>query len=163
MFAFLFPILESPSQEAYALDERYRAYQEVILKLDSLHNAFSEITRLDSIRHPTQDSLAIWCLKISDNRFLEEEPAILLLGNQHPEELLGGEVLMGMLHVPTTAAVKLEIFDLSRRRAASFLEPVEEMESHSIIRETFGVSSGIYFHKLTTEAHSLTRKMMLLR
>lgn len=90
VFAFLFPILESPSQEAYALDERYRAYQEVILKLDSLHNAFPEITRLDSIRHPTQDRLAIWCLKISDNPFLEEEPAILLLGNQHREELLGG-------------------------------------------------------------------------
>lgn len=70
---------------------------------------------------------------------------------------------MGMLHVPTTAAVKLEILDLSGRRVTSFLEPVEEMESHSIIRETFGVSSGIYFYKLTTEAHSLTRKMVLLR
>ena len=70
---------------------------------------------------------------------------------------------MGMLHVPTTAAVKLEIFDLSGRRAASFLEPVEEMESHSIIREISGVSCGIYFYKLTTEAHFLTRKMMLLR
>ncbi len=91
MFAFLFPILESPSQKAFGLDERYRAYQEVILKLDSLHNAFPEITRLDSIRHPTQDRLAIWCLKISDNPSLEEDqPAILLPGNQHPEELLGG-------------------------------------------------------------------------
>jgi hypothetical protein len=163
VFAFPFPILESPSQEAYALDERYRAYQEVILKLDSLHNAFPEITRLDSIRHPTQDRPAIWCLKISDNPFLEEEPAILLLGNQYPEELLGGEVLMGMLHVPTTAAVKLEILDLSGRRAASFLEPVEKMGCHSIIRDISGVSSGIYFHKLTTEAHFLTRKMVLLR
>ena len=90
VFAFLFPILESPSQKAFGLDERYHTSQEVILELDSLYNALPEITRLDSIGHTTQDSLAIWCLKISDNPFLEEEPAILLLGNQHREEILGG-------------------------------------------------------------------------
>ncbi|MFQ5868386.1 MAG: M14 family zinc carboxypeptidase [Candidatus Zixiibacteriota bacterium] len=81
----------NPSQKAFGLDERYHTYQEVIVELDSLHNAFPEITRLDSIGHTTRDSLAIWCLKISDNPSLEEdEPGILLLGNQHPEELLGG-------------------------------------------------------------------------
>jgi hypothetical protein len=68
---------------------------------------------------------------------------------------------MGRLYAPTRVAVKLEISDLSGRRAASFLEPVGEMESHSSIWETFGVSSGIYLHKLTTAAHSLTRRMML--
>jgi len=134
------------------------------VELDSLHSTFPEITRLDSIGHTTRDSLAIRCLKISDNPSLEEDqPAILLRGNQHADEVLGVEILMWMLHVPTRAAVKLEIFDLSGRKAASFLEPVEEMESHSIIRKISGVSCGIYFHKLTTEAHSLTRKMMLLR
>jgi len=161
---FPFSIPGGSSQKAFALDERYHTYREVFVELDSLHNTFPEITRLDSIRHTTQDRLAIWCLKISDNPFLEEDqPAILLLGNQRGDEVLGVEVLMWMLHVPTRAAVKLEIFDLSGRKAPSFLEPVEEMESHSIIWETFGVSSGIYFHKLTTEAHFLTRKMMLLR
>lgn len=91
VLGFLPAISMNPSQKAFGLDERYHSSQEVIVELDSLHNAFPEITRLDSIGHPTQDRLAIWCLKISDNPSLEEDqPAILLLGNQHPEELLGG-------------------------------------------------------------------------
>jgi hypothetical protein len=90
VLGFLPAISMNPSQKALGLDERYHACQEVVVKLDSLHDSFPEITRLDCIGHITPDRLTIWCLKISGNPFLQEEAAILLLGNKHPDELLGG-------------------------------------------------------------------------
>jgi hypothetical protein len=95
---FLLSALVVSVRPGYALHQRYHTYEEVLAELDSLHNAFPEITHLDSIGHTTRDSLAIWCLKISDNAHLEEdEPGILLLGNQHADEILGVEILMWML------------------------------------------------------------------
>jgi len=136
-FALLLALLENPSQQAFGLDERYHTYQEVTLELDSLHNAFPEITRLDSIGHTTRDSLAIWCLKISDNPSLEEdEPAILLLGNQHSDEVLGVEILMWM------SAELLRHYGAQDARATSWVEDLEiyvvpmwNAEGHAVVEE----------------------------
>ena len=120
VLGFLLATSVNPSQKAFGLDERYHTYQEVILELDSLHNTFPEITRLDSIGHTTRDSLAIWCLKISDNPLLEEdEPAILLLGNQHADEVLGVEILMWML---SELLCRYRTHDV---RATSWIEDLE--------------------------------------
>jgi hypothetical protein len=89
VLGFLPAISVNPSQKALGLDERYHACQEVVVKLDSLHNSFPEITRLDCIGPTTPDRLTIWCLKISGSPFLPEEVAILLLRGQRPDELLG--------------------------------------------------------------------------
>ena len=65
--------------------------------------------------------------------------------------------------LPVSTVCELEIFDLCGRRVVTFLEGREEGGSHSVIWDATEAASGIYFYRLTAGAHSLTRKMMLVR
>ena len=69
------------------IDPRYHTYVEVVAELDSIANAYPNITRLDSIGISATDSTIIWALKVSDNPLIEEdEPAVLYNGIHHAEE-----------------------------------------------------------------------------
>ncbi len=81
------------------IDPRYHTYEEVVAELDSIANAYPNITRMDSIGISTTDSTIIWALKVSDNPLIEEdEPAVLYNGIHHAEELLGAEICMYMIN-----------------------------------------------------------------
>ncbi len=76
---------------------RYHTYDEVAAELDSLAEAYPELTKLVPIGVSTEDGLTIWALKVSDRAgFEEDEPAVLYNGIHHAEELLGAEICMYM-------------------------------------------------------------------
>lgn len=78
---------------------RYHTYEEVVSELDSLAQAYPELTRLVPIGASTEDSLTIWALVISDSAdwwFMSHEPVVLYNGIHHAEELLGAEICMYM-------------------------------------------------------------------
>lgn len=81
------------------IDSIYHTYEEVVDELNSIANAYPDITRLDTIGISTTDSRVILALKISDNPGDEEdEPAILYNGIHHAEELMGAEICMYMIN-----------------------------------------------------------------
>ena len=79
-------------------DPEYHTYEEVWSMMDSLANAYPNITRLDTIGESQFQGYLIPSMKISDNPDVEEdEPAILYDGLHHSKEPQGMEVTLGLM------------------------------------------------------------------
>jgi hypothetical protein len=59
--------------------------------------------------------------------------------------------------------VRIEIYDLLGRKMTTLKEGIEIPGSHAVVWNAAGYPSGIYFCRLTTEAGSQDRKMVLLK
>jgi len=81
----------------YFADPEYHTYEEIWNTMDSLSNAYPDITRLDTIGVSQFQNYLIPAIKISDNPELEEdELAILYDGIHHGREPQGMEVCMAL-------------------------------------------------------------------
>ena len=86
------------SDRANIVDPEYHSYEEVIFMMDSLANAYPDITKLDTIGVSQELGLVIQAMKISDNPGIEEdEPAILLDGLHHAREPVSMESCLATL------------------------------------------------------------------
>ncbi|MFH1861771.1 MAG: M14 family zinc carboxypeptidase, partial [bacterium] len=86
-----------PQGNQLDIDPEYHTYVEFTTDLQNLAAQYPNLCRLDSIGHATQFPRTIWCLKLSDNVYMEEdEPAVLYVGTHHACEPMGGEMLMVM-------------------------------------------------------------------
>jgi hypothetical protein len=82
-----------------AFDPRYHTHAAMMRELDSLARRHPSIMLLDTIGLSTRDSLPIPAVKISDRpRQEEDEPALLIVGNHHAEEILGVEIGMYLIN-----------------------------------------------------------------
>jgi hypothetical protein len=91
LISLLFP-------QHYVEDPRYHTYGEVIEELNHFNTLYPDITYLDTIGFTTREGIPIVAFKISDNAHMkEDEPSILFNGVHHAEEVLGCEVIMGMI------------------------------------------------------------------
>jgi hypothetical protein len=81
-----------------ALPDRYHTYQEVLDTLIILHNSYPQIIRIDTMGYSTNDSIPILRVKISDFAAIDEdEPAVFFCGGVHADEVLGPEIVVGLI------------------------------------------------------------------
>jgi hypothetical protein len=59
--------------------------------------------------------------------------------------------------------VRLEVYDISGRRVATLADGYEQGGEHSVSWNGPGVSSGVYFYRLSTADYMSTKKMHLLK
>lgn len=80
------------------LPARYHTYQEVLDTLGFLASTHASIIRVDTMGYSTADSVPILRVKISDNpRIDEDEPAVFFCGGVHADEVLGVEIIVGLI------------------------------------------------------------------
>ena len=65
--------------------------------------------------------------------------------------------------IPKQGLVTLKIYDVLGREVTTLVNEMKSAGSYSIDFNASGLSSGIYFYKLTTEAFSETKKMLLIK
>ena len=85
---------------AQDLDPRYHTLQEIGNLLDSLSqvDAYQDWFRVDTLGYSSLENLPILAAKISDNVDLkEDEPRVLFVGQVHAEEILGVEMVLGLM------------------------------------------------------------------
>ncbi|MEK6571219.1 MAG: LamG-like jellyroll fold domain-containing protein, partial [Bacteroidota bacterium] len=65
--------------------------------------------------------------------------------------------------LPTSSYVSLKVFDMLGREIATLAEGNQEPGIRQVIWNAEGLSSGVYFLRLSTQTSTLTRKVLLLR
>lgn len=81
------------------LDPEYHTYEELTEELQNLSRQYPELCKLDSIGRATQFERTIWCMKLSDNAWMEEdEMALFYFGTHHGNEPVGGETILYMIN-----------------------------------------------------------------
>ncbi len=84
-----------PAQE---LDPAYHDLDEIDSELASLAEDFPDWVTVDSIGHSSEYGLPIMMAKLSDNPGRDEpEPALLLIGQIHAEEVIGVEIVLRLM------------------------------------------------------------------
>ncbi len=80
------------------VDSEYHTYEEMLALMDSLANAYPNITHLDTIGESQQFGYLIQAMKISDNPDMDEdEPSILFDGLHHAREPVGMESCLAIM------------------------------------------------------------------
>lgn len=98
LVAGLLAILSPLCLFAQPLDEAYHNNAEILGQLQHYARNFPGWMSLDSIGHSAEDSLPIWCVKISDNPDeVEPEAALLFIGQVHAEEVVGVELVLEIM------------------------------------------------------------------
>jgi hypothetical protein len=83
---------------AQPLDSAYHDNDEIIAELRAYAENYPDWMRLDSIGYSAEDSLPIWCVKLSDNPGrIEPEAALLFVGQVHAEEVVGVELVLEIM------------------------------------------------------------------
>jgi hypothetical protein len=65
--------------------------------------------------------------------------------------------------LPQPGLISLDIYDLLGRKVQSLFDGIQPSGEHSLIWHAEGLSSGVYFYKLTAGEFSETKKMLLVR
>jgi carboxypeptidase T len=120
-----------------SLDPRYHTFNKLALELDSLSIQYPKITKLDTIGYSTNDSMAIFALKISDNvKVDEDEPEVLYIACHHAEEVLGIEICMYMINELLTGYQKdSRITEWINEREIWFI-PLLNPEGHTVVTQS---------------------------
>ncbi len=93
--ALIAGLLLLSSTAVASLDDYYHNYDECYDLLTSLADANPDIMRVDSVGYSCELEMPIWAAVISDNvQEDEDEPAVLLTGTCHAEEILGTEIVL---------------------------------------------------------------------
>ncbi|MBU1919789.1 T9SS type A sorting domain-containing protein, partial [bacterium] len=59
--------------------------------------------------------------------------------------------------------VKLKVFDVIGRQVATLIDKNMTAGSHQVMFDGAGLTSGIYFARMTAGSKTMTQKMMLIR
>jgi len=65
--------------------------------------------------------------------------------------------------IPEASHVRLEVFDMSGRRVALLVDEGRPAGGHTVNFDASGLSSGIYMSRLQSGAHTVTRRMTLVK
>lgn len=65
--------------------------------------------------------------------------------------------------IPATIYVSLNVYDISGKQVASLVNNVKAAGYYSVTFDAKGLSSGMYFYKLTTDNFSAVKKMVVLK
>jgi carboxypeptidase T len=131
--------------------EKYHTVAEVNAELDSLATEYPEIIHIDTLGYTTRYGYPVLYAKVSDNPGEDEdEPAVLLHGAMHSDEILSVELLM---HFLDTLAIRYAANDTTALRWINNLEvyyiPILNVEGHLM------VESGITWWRKTCRDNNL--------
>jgi hypothetical protein len=65
--------------------------------------------------------------------------------------------------LPVSGEVRLEVLDILGRKVTTLVDERQEAGSQTTSWDASGVSSGVYFYKLTTGEYTETKRMVLLK
>lgn len=120
MRIFLSFLLLTGSALGQIFPDKYHTYAEAYTEIQSLATSHPSICRLDSIGFSNRDSVKIFALKISDNAAVDEdEPAALICGGTHADEILGPEVAIGF------AKDIIQKYDIGDTAALNYINNIE--------------------------------------
>jgi len=79
---------------------RYHDYEECTALLENFAASFASLAKLYSIGKSATGKREIWCLEVGNQKTgpAEDKPAIYIDGNQHDNEVMGGEVTLYLAH-----------------------------------------------------------------
>jgi endo-1,4-beta-xylanase len=88
-------------------------------------------------------------------------PAITSLAQNYPNPFNAATKIS--YDLATSGNVSLKVYDISGRLVETLVDCYQEVGSHTASWDASGVSSGVYFYKLSTADYTCTKKMNLLR
>lgn len=88
-------------------------------------------------------------------------PAQIMLEQNYPNPFNPSTNLAYAL--PNAAKVHLAIYDVLGRKVATLVDKFQQAGAYSVRFEASGLSTGLYFYRLETDAFTKTRKMLLVR
>jgi photosystem II stability/assembly factor-like uncharacterized protein len=91
----------------------------------------------------------------------EEIPAVFSLSQNYPNPFNPLTVIS--CQVPVASWVRLEVFDILGRKAATLLDEQKEPRMYHVTFDASGLASGVYLYRLTAGSYVASRKMLLLR
>jgi photosystem II stability/assembly factor-like uncharacterized protein len=110
-------------------------------------------------------SQSVWRIVRTPTGIYDEDTGILpnniSLFQNYPNPFNASTIITYTL--PQPALISLDIYDLLGRKVQSVFDGIQPSGEHSLIWKAEGLSSGIYFYKLTAGDFSETRKMILVR
>ncbi|MCB0722050.1 MAG: choice-of-anchor B family protein [Ignavibacteriae bacterium] len=67
--------------------------------------------------------------------------------------------------IPTNSVVSLKVFDISGKEVATIVNDRRDAGTYEVTFDAgkYGLTSGVYFYKLTTPEHSETKRMILVK
>lgn len=65
--------------------------------------------------------------------------------------------------LPEKADIRLEVFNLLGQRVTTLADREFPAGNHEIVWDASGEASGVYFYRISADAESITRKMLLLK
>ncbi len=91
-------ILSGAKLTAEPLDPAYHSPDEIYFEIIHLEEEYPEWVKVDSVGYSAEYERPIWMVKLSDNpQENEPEPAILLIGQVHAEEVIGVEITLEIM------------------------------------------------------------------
>jgi hypothetical protein len=118
----------------------YHTYDEITAELQQLQSQYPNIAKVYTIGHSQQDNLPIYAMKISDNVNNEEaEPAVVLVGQVHAEEVLGVETTMRNINEILQNSQQLPYMSWISQLEMWFI-PTLNPEGHTIVTSSVDVS-----------------------
>ncbi|MBN1755363.1 hypothetical protein JW877_04020 [bacterium] len=122
-------------------DSAYHDYNEILELMDYYRAIYPDIFYAESLTVSTRDSIPIWAVRISDNAdSQEDEPAVLITGCIHAEELVSTEVCVHLMDYLTS------LYGSNARvtRWVDSLEiwviPVVNPEGHNVVTEGLDIT-----------------------
>jgi len=88
-------------------------------------------------------------------------PAVTTLAQNYPNPFNAATKVS--YDLATSGNVSLKVYDISGRLVETLVDRYQEAGGHTASWDASGVSSGVYFYKLSTADYTCTKKMNLLR
>lgn len=88
-------------------------------------------------------------------------PARYVLGDAYPNPFNTQCVILFSL--PEETRVRIDIFNILGQKVTTVLDETRGTGEHSITFDAGGISSGVYFYRLSTDEFSQTKSMVLLK
>jgi parallel beta-helix repeat protein/predicted outer membrane repeat protein len=102
-----------------------------------------------------------WPTGIEDDDKGMTVPERFLLLQNHPNPFNAITVIE--YQVPINGCVKLEIYNMLGQKVATLVDSKQQTGYRSVMWDALGVSSGLYFYKLTAGDQTETKKMTLVK
>ncbi len=100
-------------------------------------------------------------IKSVENYRSERLPQEFFLEQNYPNPFNPLTVIRYQL--PVKSAVSLKVFDVLGREVATLVDEKKEVGEHLVRWDAEGVSSGVYYYKLSTDTYSETKKLVIIK
>ncbi|MCJ7552884.1 MAG: YCF48-related protein [Ignavibacteriaceae bacterium] len=98
---------------------------------------------------------------IEDEENTFAQPKEFLLEQNYPNPFNPSTVISYQL--PVSGEVTLKVYDVLGREVATLIDEYRNSGSYEVDFNAAGLTSGVYFYKLTTDNYTETKKMILIR